>query len=619
MPKSSRLTPAKISWRDQRTPVADHFDDVYFSKVDGLRESEYVFLAANQVCERWQQHQHPAFVIGETGFGTGLNFLATLRAFKRFRAQNPGSSLRLFFLSTEKFPLSQADLTLALNAWPELADEAQALLAQYPPLIAGCHRLEFVDGAVVLDLWFGDIAELLPSWYRPVGGLVDAWYLDGFAPSKNPQMWQPALYQQMARLSRNHASFATFTAAGMVRRGLAEVGFAVRKIKGFGSKREMAVGEFTQPELPLSYPDKVTLVGGGLASAALSLAYAKNHVDVTLICADSELAQQASGNHQGALYPQLHLQWTPMSQFYSAAFCYSSRLLRLAKPAANYQACGVLQLGYDDASDERLRKLIDSQLYPEALVRYVEPDEASKLAGVTLQQGGLLFAAGGWVQPASWIDSMLAQAATHVKLSIQLNCTITAVHKDAQQWRLKSDQGEHLTEHLLLATGAAALLVEAPQLQLGRIRGQVSHLRATAQSSALKTVLCARGYTTPALQGIHCSGATFIRNDQSTELRASEHAHNVRQLSNDIKQPWAASLGEQLTGGRAGIRCSSRNYLPVCGALDHQPSPVRVLLGLGSRGLCSAPLAAECVVAEHLGLPMPVSQTLWMQLCASAK
>ena len=283
--KTAKLDCANIKYNEHGTPVAGDFDDVYFSNQDGLAESRYVFIEQNRLNQRWHAHNENTFVIAETGFGTGLNFLAVWQAFLKFRNDFPNAKLtHLHVISTEKYPLSHADLTMALAHWPQLKPFSDPLLAQYPQPLLGCHRRHFANSTVTLDLWLGDIAESLPQMSQRYQGVVDAWFLDGFAPSKNPQMWQPDLYANMARLSKLGSSFATFTAAGTVKRGLTEVGFEVKKVKGFGRKRDMLIGELRCPpsttrtdtlfyRAEAHFPnqaknvEKVVIIGAGLAGA----------------------------------------------------------------------------------------------------------------------------------------------------------------------------------------------------------------------------------------------------------------------------------------------------------------------------------------------------------------
>ncbi|HSH57942.1 MAG TPA: tRNA (5-methylaminomethyl-2-thiouridine)(34)-methyltransferase MnmD, partial [Halomonas sp.] len=197
LPPLAALDNARLEWRNdasgEAAPHSPAFDDIYFSRHDGRAETEHVFVAGNRLMERFREWQEPRpFVIGETGFGTGLNMLCAWACFDAHAAPEA----RLHLVSTEKFPLHRADLARALATWPDLAERSERLVAQWPEPVAGVHRF-WLDKRVTLDLHLGDAAERLSL----LDGRVDAWFLDGFAPAKNPEMWQPALFQAMAARS----------------------------------------------------------------------------------------------------------------------------------------------------------------------------------------------------------------------------------------------------------------------------------------------------------------------------------------------------------------------------------------------------------------------------------
>jgi len=236
-----------VYWNEKNQPISTEFDDVYFSTDDGLAETRYVFLQHNHLAERFQQLEHQQlFIIAETGFGTGLNFLSTCQLWSQYQT-NHG---HLHFISTEKYPLSVEELTRALKLWPELAEFSEPLIAQYPTTIEGIHRIHFTAHNISLSLIIGDACQGLkqllvsrhPLYQTPQWQGVDAWFLDGFNPAKNPDMWTPQLYKTIVKLSNHTATFATFTAASAVRLGLSDVGFTVKKAPGFGAKREMLFG-----------------------------------------------------------------------------------------------------------------------------------------------------------------------------------------------------------------------------------------------------------------------------------------------------------------------------------------------------------------------------------------
>lgn len=211
---------ARLSWREDRIPVSDQFDDPYFSIQDGLAETEHVFLAGNDLPARFA----PGFHVAELGFGTGLNMLATWRAW-----EESGQDGALRFTSFEAFPMAPADMAKALIAFPDISPWAERFLA----LWQGSGPCDL--GSLQLEVITGDARLSLPEWT----GLADAWFLDGFSPAKNPELWQQDLLQAVADHTRPGGSAATYTAAGFVRRGLEDAGFKVTRVPGFGRKRHM--------------------------------------------------------------------------------------------------------------------------------------------------------------------------------------------------------------------------------------------------------------------------------------------------------------------------------------------------------------------------------------------
>ena len=215
---------AEVAWNAGRVPVSTRFDDPYFSLEDGLAETRHTFLAGNDLPGRFA----PGFRVAELGFGTGLNMLATLLAFEAASAPGP-----LHFTSFEAYPMEADDIARALAAFPEAEAVAGGFLEAW-----GRGARQFALGAIEVEVVVGDARETLPGW----PGLADAWYLDGFSPAKNPELWGPELMAGVGGHTAPGGSFATYTAAGFVRRGLEAAGFAVERRPGFGRKRHMSVG-----------------------------------------------------------------------------------------------------------------------------------------------------------------------------------------------------------------------------------------------------------------------------------------------------------------------------------------------------------------------------------------
>lgn len=228
---------ARIEWRENQ-PYSLDFKDVYFSTDDGLLETQYVFIKQNDLENRFKNLNKPTFSIIETGFGTGLNFLAIADCWLK----NAPKSAKLQFISIEKYPLKLADLKRAHALWPQFSAISHELIEQYPTLKANCNSFSMAASRIQLAFWACDVKDALPA----INQTADAWVLDGFAPAKNQDMWTHEIFEHIARLSIDSTTFATFTSAGNVRRGLQTVGFKCTKHVGYGKKREMLSGIFAE-------------------------------------------------------------------------------------------------------------------------------------------------------------------------------------------------------------------------------------------------------------------------------------------------------------------------------------------------------------------------------------
>lgn len=216
---------AEVTWRPGDVPVSTRFDDPYFSLENGLAETRHVFLAGNDLPQRFCDGFH----VAELGFGTGLNFLATLQAWE---AAGLGELLR--YTSFEAFPMSRKDMEKALSVFGDTGLRAQELIDAWDPK-GGLFQ---IADTVTLEVVIGDARVEVAAWETK----ADAWFLDGFSPAKNPELWEAELMRAVARCTAKGGTFATYTAAGFVRRGLQEAGFDVQRAPGFGRKRHMSRG-----------------------------------------------------------------------------------------------------------------------------------------------------------------------------------------------------------------------------------------------------------------------------------------------------------------------------------------------------------------------------------------
>lgn len=642
------ITNAQLGWNDVGTPVSDQFDDVYFSNVNGLEETRYVFLHQNHLPQRWQTCEQRRFVIAETGFGTGLNFLAAWQWFDQFRQQNPDApSKELHFVSFEKYPLSKQDLIKAHQSWPELAEYAEKLQKHYPIAVPECHRIVLEDGAITLDLWFGDIKDCMPKVPVTEQGLVDAWFLDGFAPSKNPEMWNQDLFDGMAKLAKQECTCATFTAAGFVRRGLIEAGFEMKKVKGFGTKRDMIAGHFAtrQPTTNIKpwfartsaeSLDSIAIVGGGIASATLAKTLVRRGKKVALYCQDAKPAQGASGNRQGAVYPLLNGDHSGVSRFFAPAFLFARQFVEQAAEQVEFdhQWCGVTQLMWDDKSEAKLNNMLKGG-FDNELIQRLDNEQTSDTIGLPIDMSSVHYPLGGWLCPAQLTQGLIAELETSELFSAHFDTKIDALDWDeqSQTWTLTCDDKQFTHSAVVLANGHQfSEFDQTAHIPLGQVKGQVSHIPTTDELSQLKTVLCYDGYMTPVNPNNdhHCIGASYDRSNLDYEFDSAAQQDNGDKLRKCVpNQDWPNQVDTSGNLARQGIRCVSRDHLPFMGNIGQfeqiqqnyaglqgmreeqaekitQHPNLFCLLGLGSRGLSSAPLLAETLASQICGDPLPL-------------
>jgi tRNA 5-methylaminomethyl-2-thiouridine biosynthesis bifunctional protein len=636
------LPHAQLDWDDQGRPRSRVFDDVYFSDQSGLDETRYVFLEQNRLAERFAALPADGrLVIGETGFGTGLNFLCAWQLFE----QHAVAGARLHFVSVEKYPLSPADLKRALALWPELKPLADQLLTHYVAIHQGFQRITLANGRVTLTLLIGDALEQLPQ----LDAQIDAWFLDGFAPAKNPDMWTAELFVELARLAAPGSTISTFTSTGWVRRLLNAAGFKMKRTPGIGHKWEILRGEFLgwPAEVAPPVPDKpwfarpapivgerrALVIGAGLAGCATASSLAARGWQVTLLERHDAVAQEASGNPQGVLYLKLSAHGTALSQLIVSGFGYTRRLLETLQRGTDWDDCGVLQLAFNAKEAERHAQL--AQAFPEDLLQWLDQPEAQARAGVGVSHGGLYYPEAGWVHPPALCQAQAAQP------NIEL-----LSHSEALQLRKVDDQWQALDGERLLASAPVVVLAgaaeikrfaQSAELPLKRIRGQITRLAETTQSQALSTVVCAEGYVAPARLGEHTLGASFDFNSNDLTPTTAEHQGNLAMLE-EISTDLVARLhvSEQPVEdlqGRAAFRCTSPDYLPIVGPLadreafldayaalskDARQVPdiacpwldgLYINSGHGSRGLITAPLSGELLAAwlDNEPLPLPRS------------
>lgn len=629
----TKLPSPRLTWRDDGSPVSADFDDIYFSVEDGLSETEHVFLTGNGLPNAWTSRPH--FTIGETGFGTGLNFLATWAKWRQTALPHQ----HLHYVSVEGYPLTREELARALSKWPSLSELSAALLVQYPEPMRGAHHLHLADN-VHLTLLEDDARAALGNF----SGVIDAWFLDGFSPAQNPDMWSPELFEQLARLSHKDTSLATFTVAGVVRRGLTDAGFQVEKVKGHGRKREMLTGVFTQtlpprPERPWFHIPKpavadksVAIIGAGIAGAAAAHSLTRAGFAVTVFDA-AGVGACASGNPAGLVMPRLAADESADGRFHAAAYLHTERFLSALDDADIFHQTGVLQLARSQDEAKRFEMIATLEHLPETHMRLLTPDDVALTAEVDTAHPALLFPKAGIVRPERLLKSLLGECDMRI-------ARVSRLERDKDCWSLITDGHERVGpfDLVVLACGTAMTQFEHTQhLPLEPIQGQIS-VAARVTLPALALPLSRGSYALTLPNGETLFGATYKRVRDTSETCPTDdaHLHNIAALRDMLPRQRSSieALAPSALSGRVAYRAQVPDRIPFAGPApdfkayhsvydrlrhgdrfaDYPLSPCHdglyLIGGLGARGFSTALLLGDVLAAEMSGTPLPLGNDL---------
>lgn len=618
---------AEIDWVHD-LPFSRQYNDVYFSTASGLDQSRHVFINGNQLTTRWKSlasSSTRSFTIAETGFGTGLNFLHTWKLW----LQHTSDDCTLHYFACEKHPLALDDLRRALSIWPALSTEADELMSQYPVLTPGFHQLSFANGRVQLTLMLGDALEcfeqllicgdsLVENHLR--SAYVDAWFLDGFAPAKNLSMWSEPLFQTIAMLSSLGTTYATYTASGVVKHNLQEVGFSVNKVKGFGPKRHMLCGELTEDKLfrlktrmtPWQATrvncreKKVIIIGAGLAGCFIAYVLSLKGWEVTLLEEQSDIALGASGNQQTVLFPKLSAYRSPFTQFMLSSFLYASRFYRSIQNELPGELNGCLLLAQNNKESISQHSLKEWLAHYPELGELVDSSQASELSGIDLEHGGLYIPLSGWLNSVRLCHYLIARPNIHLKTCT----TIQEIKKLEDYWHIDG----YSAPYLILANGYKVNhFRQTKHLPIKPIRGQMTMMHATEASAQLKIPVCGDGHVVPASDGLHWFGATYDLGVRHQELKTEDDLINQHKLE---QMTGAALWPKTIASSWSGVRATTPDYLPLVGPVHKADEFLKTFSGLesnskrwiantapcyeglysfagfGSRGLTTIPLCA---------------------------
>ncbi len=658
--KPAGLSPARVAHDADGTPVSARYGDLYHPRHGALAQARHVFLAGNGLPERWRHRRR--FVVLETGFGLGSNFLATWSAW----LADPGRSRQLWFVSIEAHPLHSDDLA-AVSRDPAIASLAAELHAAWPAPTRNVHRLSMSGGRVQLLLFFGDVSDALTQ----VVATVDAFYLDGFAPDRNPAMWEPRLFKAMARIAAVGATVATWSVANAVGKGLTAAGFAVRRTAGIGGKREITLAVFTprfrprassrrQPEIDQRLQpcqdsvmetdmaqmpsaervERVVIVGAGLAGCAVAWALAEQGIASLVLDRQGEIASEGSGQAAGIFHGVVHRDDGRHARFNRAAALEVHRQVAIAISRHGVRGGydGLIRLDRSAPGADDIEATIEGLGLPAAYVRGLDADAASRFAGVTIGRPGWLFRCGGWVEPRGLARSYIERSKGHVRM--RMNVEVSAVRHIDGRWHLLDAAArsiESASTLVLANAGDAARLIQNSDWPLEQRRGQLSGVAVAdwPGAASLRMPIAGSGYLLPAIDGVLWFGATSQAGDDDPSVRFADHAANLEGLRGLVAA--SPQFDAAALAGRTGFRCASRDRLPIVGAVPlgsigsavlgnldasaQSPRPEHprfaprapglfVMTGLGSRGIAWSALAAQCLASTMTGAPAPLEADL---------
>ncbi len=539
-----------LIWRDE-VPYNTHFEDVYYSVEDGLEESRHVYLDGISLAELAQSNDS-LVRIGELGFGTGLNFLATAQQW----LLSPDAPV-LHYVSIEKHPISVADIQRAHQNFPQIADLSARLSACLPTRLSGLQRCWFTDN-IVLDVWFGDVSEVLPELTES----FNAWYLDGFSPKTNPEMFDHGVCQHLARLSAPNARVATFSVAGMVRRNLMEAGFDVAKVAGFGRKSQCLQAKFNRQKTYFQKNKKnVAIIGAGIAGASCAEQCARLGHQVTVFSAEEK---HASAVPVASVAPRLSATVSSRGGEVARCFAYAMQYYR------NYPeviiAEGAMKIPSVAFSLARLQSACTNWrgLGSYAAQMY-SADQARSLAGVAIET------------EAQYIPTALSLDTDKIlKLllqdSRQIKTNIISYARNNTGWALLDACGKSYS-------GFDAVVVAAGS----RICDLMPDLEPIIQVKP--STICYLSSASPPKIALSGWGGHLLPSGSGFWLGQQTYGEDICQrwnIEGEAKQDWSAE------------KLSIRDHWPLYGAVEGQEG-LYILAGAGGHGYTVMPLLASHV------------------------
>ncbi len=498
------------------------------------------------------------------------------------------------YIAFDKTIFNVKDFKKTIKQYPELKELSQVYANNYPANISGTQRIYFEDLRISLTLILGDIKSSLS--YLTNASDIDVWYLDGFAPDKNPDMWSKEIFKQMNRSSHKDTTFSTFTSARLVKNNLEQSGFVYELAEGFSNKRHMLKGKAQTTNVKRASIKKIAVIGSGIAGSILAYNLAQRGHEVDVHERNEAACSGASGNDILITYPRLSAFNSPYARFCLHSFLFASSFYDQLKTNAWHNS-GVFLMSHDDSSLKRQNSLLDARPDNE-LFEELSHEEASKRAGLQLNNGGIFFGKGGYIEPKDLCQELLS----HKNITLKLSSTVEKIYTDKNNLTLIIN-GE-VSEYQEVCLCAGYTSKELLDLSgLSPKRGQISYVDSSKEFENLKFPICASGYFSPKVKNSHVLGSSY--SDVTNELvLEKEHIDNKKKLKA------IHNFNVNIHGGNVGFRAVTKDRLPLIGC----NKGIYVNTGHGSRGSTSSPLCAEIIADLIDNKPLPVDHEVAIAL-----
>ena len=575
--KKLALESHQLQWKDE-LPFSLDANDIFFQD-EALNEIEHVFIKPNEIKHRSSVEKN--LIVGEIGFGFGLNFLSTCQTW----IQNSNEGL-LTYLSIDHKIASHDEIKKLFKKFNELNDLEMTFFDCFEPIHQGINKFFFPQWSVELIIYVGDVLDAISDLDKNFK--ADAWYLDGFDPKLNNVMWSDPVLDFIQMHSYKNTTISTFTAAGFVRRGLTQRGFEVERKKGFKFKRHHITGKYSKLSKEKN-PKKIAIIGSGIAGCSTAYHLAKNGHVVEIFEIESEISSGASGNPLAALYPRFNLNNEPLNLLNFSSFYYADRFYK-SLDCDGYFETGIGFKINDKRTESWIKKL--KALNREDLFSFSDNQNKTGLKDFR----GVIFNHGGYIDPKKINQSLLDNE--NIKIHLRHEFKNFEIGSSNVTLRI-NDNNQCDYDYLVLAHGSG-LINFSNDLSLSK--GQ---LVAAKISNSIKMPINSSGYILPAKDGLNWIGASYDHQFKNLDVDEDK----LKKMIALQEDQYGVKNNSQQYDSRAQIRTVSKNKLPIVGKYK-QNENIIMLGGFGSRGFCYGPILGDHVASIIDKSPSPLEKNI---------